>query len=386
MIAAALPEGFRTPFDQTAALAEGKGTSACYSRCRSDCAEHHGNSLETEPGYVPGHDTTSSSSSRKDVECEVSFADVLQYAGAASVEVTGGPKLLRHVKPGRCDANGPDGAFILPASHGQSVADMVNTIPFFKQCHCAGTSHLVALTGAHTLGHAHSRHVTDWCVQQSLPNTENSRNLDATPDVFDNTFWKHVTRAECPRFRKHADHYDRCTAPYLADSYAQTTWPRLQPTKQDCDEPFAWNNTNDTLWYDRWGDTCDPRDEPRRCANVTSADSGTCSSSVCGGECVPPERSTRCECDVCDSALTNREFCTGAATCGTFHSDHMLWATRETYREVELYATDQAKFFANYALAHVRMAHVGCEACGVGTDLTSDPCAGGGDDHHDHHH
>lgn len=98
MIAAALPEGFQTPFDQTAALAEGKGTSACYSRCRSDCAEHHGNSLETEPGYVPGHDMTSSSSSRKDVDCEVSFADVLQYAGAASVEVTGGPKLLRHVK------------------------------------------------------------------------------------------------------------------------------------------------------------------------------------------------------------------------------------------------------------------------------------------------
>jgi len=62
----------------------------------------------------------------------------------------------------------------------------------------------------------------------------------------------------------------------------------------------------------------------------------------------------------------------------------MLWATRETHREVELYATDQAKFFANYAIAHVRMAHVGCEACGVGTDLSSDPCVGG--DHHDDHH
>ena len=36
----------------------------------------------------------------------------------------------------------------------------------------------------------------------------------------------------------------------------------------------------------------------------------------------------------------------------------MLWATRETHREVELYATDQAKFFANYAIAHVRMAPV----------------------------
>lgn len=91
---------------------------------------------------------------------------------------------------------------------------------------------------------------------------------------------------------------------------------------------------------------------------------------------------------MCDQAATNREFCTGAATCGAFHSDQMLWATRETHAEVELYATDQAKFFANYALAHVRMAHVGCEACGVGTDLSSDPCGdspGGGVDHHENH-
>ena len=60
-----------------------------------------------------------------------------------------------------------------------------------------------------------SRHVGDSCVANSLPNTENARNLDATPDVFDNTYWKHVTRAECPKRRKHADRYDRCTAPYL---------------------------------------------------------------------------------------------------------------------------------------------------------------------------
>ena len=338
MIATALPDGFQTPFDQTAALKEGKGTMACYTQCRADCAEHHGKLLDTEPGYISGQDTTfesstSSSSSRADVKCAVSFADVLQYAGAASVEVTGGPKLLRHVKvrvapsgiepstaehptagrapfhapvvlcfpprrrmrsrflpraiddvtlppplsqPGRCDAAGPDGAFILPSSIGQSVADMVNTIPFFKQCHCGGTSHLVALSGAHTLGHAHSRHVTDWCVEESLPNTENARNMDTTPGVFDNTYWKHVTRAECPRHRKRANHYDRCTAPYLADSYAQETWPRLQPTKQDCGEPYAWNNTNDALFFDRWGDTCDPREQPSKCANVTSLDIGTC--------------------------------------------------------------------------------------------------------------
>jgi hypothetical protein len=61
-------------------------------------------------------------------------------------------------------------------------------------------------------------------------------------------------------------------------------------------------------------------------------------------------------------------------------------ATKETADEVGTYAADQAKFFTNYAIAHVRMAHVGCEACGVGTDLYSNPCAaydGGG--HHGHH-
>lgn len=150
----------------------------------------------------------------------------------------------------RCDAKGPSEKFILPAAAGQGVFDMVNTIPFFKKCHCAGPSHLVALTGAHTLGHAHSRyvpcfvpwyysyppkvplysfiqfksisnlifrsrHVGDSCVANSLPNTENARNLDTTPDVFDNTYWKHVTRAKCPKRRKHADRYDKCTAPYL---------------------------------------------------------------------------------------------------------------------------------------------------------------------------
>ena len=39
------------------------------------------------------------------MSCAVPFADVLQYAGASSVEVTGGPKLLRHIKPGRCVQN-----------------------------------------------------------------------------------------------------------------------------------------------------------------------------------------------------------------------------------------------------------------------------------------
>ena len=58
--------------------------------------------MEKQPGYV-GY-TDSSPSSAK-VSCAVPFADVLQYAGASSVEVTGGPKLLRHIKPGRCVQN-----------------------------------------------------------------------------------------------------------------------------------------------------------------------------------------------------------------------------------------------------------------------------------------
>ena len=28
---------------------------------------------------------------------------------------------------------------------------------------------------------------------------------------------------------------------------------------------------------------------------------------------------------MCDGTLTDREHCTGAASCGMFHSDHMLW-------------------------------------------------------------
>ena len=31
------------------------------------------------------------------------------------------------------------------------------------------------------------------------------------------------------------------------------------------------------------------------------------------------------QCDMCDGSLTDREHCTGAASCGMFHSDHMLW-------------------------------------------------------------
>jgi hypothetical protein len=293
------------------------------------------------------------------------------------------------VRPGRCDAQSADRTFVLPAPHSQSVRDMVTTIPFFKECQCAGMKHLVALTGSHTLGHAHSRKISDACAKATRPNTENARNMDATPGTFDNAYWKHVTRAECPRFRVRAKRYDSCTAPYLTDAFANETWPRLRYTKQTCPAPFAFNNTVDTLWLDRDGNACEP-DPAFRCANVTSGNENTCSESVCGGQCVSPEASTKCTCDPCggsfpDQALSEKTHCTGAATCGTFHSDQMLWATKETHEQVALYARDQDAFFVNYAIAHVRMAHVGCEACGQGTDPSVDPCAAAAAEEHTHH-
>ena len=269
------------------------------------------------------------------MSCAVPFADVLQYAGASSVEVTGGPKLLRHIKPGRCVQNirtitlpltqipnhhpittqsppnhhpittqsPPNHHRItteLPPNHHRSttesppnhhrITDHRNPPPprqvrrerpirkvhpprrhrprRFRHGQHHPVLQEVSLRGpvaprrAHGRAHARtralqvrplfctfegtfegtlvllvsaegsasfvysiqiynsnlifrSRHVGDSCVANSLPNTENARNLDATPDVFDNTYWKHVTRAECPKRRKHADRYDRCTAPYL---------------------------------------------------------------------------------------------------------------------------------------------------------------------------
>lgn len=389
MIGDPLPEGFPTPFDASAARALLPDKEACYRQCNATCVDHFRSRVSTEPGYDPSSASSSSSGSGSGrVQCAVSFADVLQYAGAAAVEVTGGPSLLKHVRPGRCDAQSADKRFILPSPHSQSVRDMVTTIPFFKECQCAGMKHLVALTGSHTLGHAHSRKISDACVAATPPNTEHARNMDTTPGTFDNAYWKHVTRAECPRFRVSAERYDSCTAPYLTEAFAEASWPRLYPTKQTCPAPFAFNNTVDTLWYDRVGDVCDP-DPVFRCANVTSGNENTCSESVCGGQCVSPEASTKCTCDPCggpfpEQALSDETHCTGAATCGTFHSDQMLWATKETHEQVALYARDQEKFFVNYAIAHVRMAHVGCEACGLGTDPNVDPCAAAAKEHAHH--
>jgi hypothetical protein len=63
----------------------------------------------------------------------------------------------------------------------------------------------------------------------------------------------------------------------------------------------------------------------------------------------------------------------------------MLWATRETSRQVQLYANDQEAFFKDWMNAHVRMAHVGCESCGVGSHADADPCGSEGPAGHGHH-
>ena len=59
----------------------------------------------------------------------------------------------------------------------------------------------------------------------------------------------------------------------------------LQPTKQNCAPPYEWENTDDSLWYDRHGESCSfRRHTPQKCANITSAEKQfICSSSVCGG-------------------------------------------------------------------------------------------------------
>ena len=59
----------------------------------------------------------------------------------------------------------------------------------------------------------------------------------------------------------------------------------LQPTKQNCAPPYEWENTDDSLWYDRGRrESCTPRHTPQKCAKITSAEKQfICSSSVCGG-------------------------------------------------------------------------------------------------------
>lgn len=49
-------------------------------------------------------------------------------------------------------------------------------------------------------------------------------------------------------------------------------------------------------------------------------------------------------------------------------------STKETSEYVQKYASDQDAFFKDYAEAHIRLAHVGCESCGKGTHLMRKRC------------
>ena len=113
----------------------------CYQSCRKTCEDYFDYNIKYEPGYKT-HDS-SHYGSEKRVQCKVAYADVVQYCGAAGTEVTGGPKLLRHIKSGRCDAEGPDTTMGLPAPISQSVKDMMDDTPIFSTCHCGSAKHLV---------------------------------------------------------------------------------------------------------------------------------------------------------------------------------------------------------------------------------------------------
>jgi hypothetical protein len=63
------------------------------------------------------------------------------------------------------------------AAFGQSVKDMKTQIPFFKECKCGCAAGLTAITGSHTLGHAHSRRVSSDCEELIPGSTEKSRNM-----------------------------------------------------------------------------------------------------------------------------------------------------------------------------------------------------------------
>ena len=122
---------------------------------------------------------------------------------------------------------------MLPASIGQSAKDMIDNTPMFSKCHCGGAMHLVALSGAHTIGHAHDRRVSQKC-QDLLPgSTEHAQNFDKTPFTFDNTYYKQLTRASCPKRRVSAKNYDYCTRSYLTDD-----WVKNKPWTEDTGNPL----------------------------------------------------------------------------------------------------------------------------------------------------
>jgi hypothetical protein len=356
----------------------------CYGQCMNQC----NNTMTLEAESDSTFNATSGS-----VSCVVSMADSIQYAAASAVEVTDGPKVLKYIKPGRCDAATLDATFGLPSPHTQSVKDMITGIPFFKNCHCGGSEQLTTLSGSHTLGHAHSRTISQECEDLIPGSTERSRNMDVTPFTFDNEYWKALVTAKCPgrpgsRKRIRMDQYPSCTSPYLTDDWAKSQGFENATGMFTSEDVFPFNQTlqkiyEGSLVYET--SPGDPYDDLATCVNVTSSNENTCSSTVCAtAGCQTLEDVAGCACDTCDHDPLAH--CTAKSTCGTFHSDQMLWATRETSERVLLYANDQDAFFKDWVNAHVRMAHVGCESCGPGSHETPNPCQHRDGGHRDRGH
>ena len=370
-------------WDPTSSWRPGGSSNLSLVECYGQCTNRCNNTMTREAESDSTFNTTSGS-----VSCVVSMADSIQYAAASAVEVTNGPKVLKYIKPGRCDAATLDATFGLPSPHTQSVKDMITGIPFFKNCHCGGSEQLTTLSGSHTLGHAHSRKISQECEDLIPGSTERSRNMDVTPFTFDNEYWKALVTAKCPGRpgswkRIRMDQYPSCTSPYLTDDWAKSQGFENATHMFTSENVFPINQTlqkiyEGSLFYET--SPGDLNNDLATCVNVTSSNENTCSSTVCAtAGCQTLEDVAGCACDACDHDPLAH--CTAKSTCGTFHSDQMLWATRETSERVLLYANDQDAFFKDWVNAHVRMAHVGCESCGPGSHETPNPCQ-----HHDGGH
>lgn len=199
---------------------------------------------------------------------------------------------------------------------------MIDETPFFSKCHCGGVKHLVALSGAHTIGHAHERKVSKTCEDLMPGSTERAQNFDNTPFTFDNTYWKQLMRASCPKRRVFIKKADSCTRPFLTED-----WVENKNWAEDTGNPL---NNEETMWYVK------EDGNKIRCSSLNSSNTATetCAVSRCGATgCNPPKYSNGCSCDPC--GLDDVSHCTGASSCGSFHSDQMLWSgllTTITYK------------------------------------------------------
>ena len=169
---------------------------------------------------------------------------------------------------------------------------MVTTIPFFKECQSAG-AHLVALTGSHTLGHAHGaqnlRRVRGGHPAEHGKRAEHGRDArDVRQRVLETRDPRGVS--EIPRARGEVRLVHGAVT--FTDAFANETWlPAPVHEAGVLKAPFAFRNTVDTLWLDRDGNTCGDR-VPVRERHEQQRE--YLQRERRGGQCVSPEASTKC--------------------------------------------------------------------------------------------